>query len=704
MAAKIPKKFQKPLTEKVFRKKVLRRIHLDRDRTFVEEMFRQDSEGRYHLREELSADERKRLATILKEIKKNRGFLKFGRLLVVVVIIAAVILFNILFKDRLLESAGERFLESAFQAESDIDGLRLRLLEGSITVEGLTIADRDAPMQNLIDLGATELSIRTLELLKGNLVVRRMGAEDIAFGTPRESSGALEGSLTREGEEDESGSLQARTERATEETLAALGMADFSVDPEELVAELSGSLRSREVVEEITGEAEALRASWDERIEDTADRVAAVQQQVEGLRSINPASIDSVPRALETYEEVTAVSERTEALYASVAGSSEAVQEAVATARQSRSRLEAAVEEDMESLRDRIPSMEIDAAEFATGTLRIFLESFLGSTYHRSMAIVERMRALQSRIPPGDEGPGRGGWEVPYPSVAYPRFYLEEAEADGRDGDSTLAVRLAHLSSDPDLTGEPTALSYTQGRGEYTAELSGVVDLREGSENLGEYTLSLSGLEASLPPPAREIGFQDLSGKTTLSTAALLTREGTLDGRLDLTARELSLTAQASAGRTATIIAEALTATEEIEAQIAYRVEEGRVTAFSGTTTLAAALQARAEQLAAELAAQVERRLRSELDSLLENELADYREATGALESLSQRSLKELREAETYREVAREQKAAVEARVAELRQQAQDRARAEVERQVEEARDRAEEEARKRLELPSFGD
>lgn len=703
MAVKIPKKFQKPLTEKFFRKKVLSRIHLDRDRTFVEEMFRQDSDGSYHLREELSADERKRLATILKEIKKNRGFLKFGPLLVVAIIVAASIIFNLLLKDRLLESAGERFLESAFQAKSDIDGLQLRLLEGNITIEGLTIADREAPMQNLIELGATGFSIRTLELLKGNLVVRRMGAREIAFGTPRESSGALEGAATPAEGDGDGGSLQERAERATEETFAALGIADFSIDPEELVAESAESLRSRQVAEEITGEAQALRESWNTRIEDTAARVAAVELEVEGLRNIEPSSIDSLPRALETYQEVTTVREEAERLYASAAESRQAVQEAVAAARASRGRLETAVEADMERLRDSIPSLEIDAAEFATGTLRLFLESFLGSTYHRGVAIIERMRALQSKIPPGQEGPGRGGWNVPFPSVAYPRFYLEEAEANGSDGTTALSVRLEHLSSDPDLTGAPTALSYTQGRGDFTADLSAMIDLREGSENLGEYTLTLSGLDATLPSAAREIGFQELAGKTSLTTVGRFSPEGSLEGHLDLTAREVSLAAGASAGRTVMIIAEALEATEEVAAQISYRVEDGRVTEFSGTTSLAQALRDRAEQLAAELAAQVEQRLRSELDSLLEDELADYRAATGALEALSQRSLEDLREAETYRAIAREQQSALEARVAELRRQAEDRARAEVERQVEDARDRLEEEARKRLELPSFG-
>jgi translation initiation factor 2B subunit (eIF-2B alpha/beta/delta family) len=112
----------------------------------------------------------------------------------------------------------------------------------------------------------------------------------------------------------------------------------------------------------------------------------------------------------------------------------------------------------------------------------------------------------------------------------------------------------------------------------------------------------------------------------------------------------------------------------------------------------------------AELVAQVGLRLRSELDSLIENELAPYREATGALEALSDRSLEELREAETYREIVREQRQAMEARVAELRRQAEERARAEVEKQVEEARkqvdearDRIEEEARDRIRVPSFG-
>jgi hypothetical protein len=288
--------------------------------------------------------------------------------------------------------------------------------------------------------------------------------------------------------------------------------------------------------------------------------------------------------------------------------------------------------------------------------------------------------------------------------VRYPRVYLEEAVATGNEGGGGLAVRLEHLSSDPDLIGEPTAIFYTQERGRFGAELNASVDLRSGSENLGEYTLSLTGVDAALPAGARSFGFRELSGESELSTAGLLSREGALLGRLDLTAREVRLTPVADAGRTATIISEVLSSTGEVAAQISYRVEEGRLVAFSGTTSLAGAFRDRAEALAAELAAQAESRLRSELDALLEDELGEYAEATAALESLSRRSLEELREAETYREIARQQREELETRLAALREEAEDRARAEVEGQVEEARDRVEEEARRRLELPSFGD
>ena len=709
MAEKIPRKFRKPVKEKFFKKKVLRRIHLDRDRTFVEEAFTQDSDGRYHLREELSAEERKRLARILKEIKKNRGLLKFGRLLVVLLILGGVILFNILLKDRLLEEAGERFLESTFQAKSDIEELRFQPLQGRISIAGLTIADRDAPMENLIDLGETDLSIETLELLKGNLVINRMGALNIAFGTERESSGALEGTPAPEsGEPDEN--LEERAQRATEDTLAALGITDLAVDPEAMVREYAESLRSRQVVEEIIGEAEATREVWSARIEDTADRVTAVRDDVVEMSELRPESIDSIPTALRTYEEVTAVTAQVEELYATVAESQSEFQRELARINASRDRIEAAIEADYQALRDRIPSLDIDAGAFAMGTMRVFLESFLGSTYERAVALIDRFERLRDQVPEGDRGPGRGGFDVPFPSVTYPRFYLQVAEATGDHAGTALQVRLEHLSSDPELTDEPVGVAYTQSTGELMAEVSGIVDLREGSEEKGEFTLSVGGLRPSLPAAARDLGFETLSGRATLSTAALLSRDGSLQGRLDLQAREVTLTPQDSAGRTATILSEALGATEEVAAEIEYRIEEGRLTGFTGSTTLVRALRERAEQLVAELVAQVERRLRSELDSLIENELAPYREATAALEALSDRSLEELREAETYREIVQEQRQAMEARVAELRRQAEERARAEVEKQVEEARkqvdearDRIEEEARDRIRVPSFG-
>ena len=63
---KIPRRYRTNVSERRFQEKLRRRVPAGRDRTFLEEAYRRDSRGRYHLREDLTEAELARLVELLR--------------------------------------------------------------------------------------------------------------------------------------------------------------------------------------------------------------------------------------------------------------------------------------------------------------------------------------------------------------------------------------------------------------------------------------------------------------------------------------------------------------------------------------------------------------------------------------------------------------------------------------------------------------
>jgi hypothetical protein len=292
----------------------------------------------------------------------------------------------------------------------------------------------------------------------------------------------------------------------------------------------------------------------------------------------------------------------------------------------------------MASLRDRIPSLDVDPREFATSTVRTFVQSFLGSTWDRGMFVIGKLQALQEYVPERSEGPGRRGVDIPFAGVAYPRLFIEEAVVSGTPADGGIALEVRDVSSDPDLTGRPTTVTFAR----ENLGLEGTIDLRDAAPALVEWSLQLESVRPDLPAAARQLGFADLAGDGMITAAGTIDRTAVLAGGMDIAVEDLVISTSGGAPRTSEIIAEAIADSGRFTADLAYEVAGGRVTEFSGSTSLVDALRARVEQLIADVRVQIEERLEAELTALLDERLGPYRDQLVALEQLSDKSLEEL--------------------------------------------------------------
>ncbi|MDA3950542.1 MAG: hypothetical protein PF508_15165 [Spirochaeta sp.] len=703
MARTLPKKFRKPIPEKKFSRRVLGRIHLDRDRSFVEQVFVRREDGTYLLDETLTAEDTRRLVGVLREIKKNRGLLRTGRLAIVAIIIGAAVIFGVFFKDRLVKDAAESFLELTFGARSEIAELQFRPFRGTVSIRDVTVADRDRPMTNLFVLESTMLSVNTVELLKGNVVISEMSADGLAFGTARETSGALERrDDDRRGADNDGGGGQT-AERAAgaagdtaRSAAAGLGLTAEMLDPAALIANEVDNLQSLAVAESLVAEAETTKATVARAVSDAEETGATIRREAEAVLQRDVTEISDLNTLRDTYQELERTGETVRTLSGDIRETTELVRQQTGRLSDAGTRIEAAVAADMARLREQIPTRDLDPREFALTMVRTFLEESLGSTYDRGMAVVTRLQALRRETPQGSDAPGRGGVDIVFSSAVYPRFSIAEARLSGRSGAADLAINIAHISSDPEITGEPVTFTYT-GRGEpSTVEITGRIDLRDGAENLATYSMSVDNVNPPLPAAAAGLGFAAFGGSGFVQSDGTFTDAETLGGTVAFRVEQPAFSVTDEAGAAVQIVADALNDTDQLDADLTYRVSGGTLTELSGSTSLATLLRERVDALIAELRADVEARVRAELETRLAAYLGPYRETVDEL--LEQTGVAEsvLDDAQAYTAAVANAREAAEQRLADMRSEAEARVREEAEREIQERTEQAQDEVEER--------
>jgi uncharacterized protein (TIGR03545 family) len=108
-------------------------------------------------------------------------------LLIVVLIVG----FNILFIDGLLKRAAIAGGQSIFGAKVEIQSLKTRFSDLSITVRGIAVADKNDVWRNLFQADRVAFGVKPLPLLSKKFLIEEMSVEGVRWGTKRSTSGQL---------------------------------------------------------------------------------------------------------------------------------------------------------------------------------------------------------------------------------------------------------------------------------------------------------------------------------------------------------------------------------------------------------------------------------------------------------------------------------------------------------------------------------
>ena len=682
---KVPKLFKTELSEKRFRKKIIRRIYIESELRFLLGLYAKGADGRYRRPEEPNTEDTRRLQQLARSIKKNRGVLRTGKVSLLVIVIAAILVFNFVFKNRLLEQALERGLESVFAARAEVNDLDFRILSGRISFAHLSVADREQPFRNLFELGATEVDLNTAELLKAKVVVTNLESREIGWNTPRQTSGALaEGG---EAEKEVSGDRGQRK---------GLSLNLGNLDAKALVGDQLDKLSSPAQITALNTRLRILQQQWQLTVDKGRRDVAELSGRIDSVRSIDVRSLDTVPELQQAVADIREAATAIGQLKNDVQAVNTQINADWEEIEAVRSAFERAVDADVAYLTSLSDLSSGELRNLVSDVVAGYLEQTLGRCY----GTARRVKGYADKLITGakDKRPDKsrtsrreGGVNIPFATVVYPRFLLENAGVSvaGTGASRTIEGSVQNISSDPDLLGRPVTFAFSQIEAEKQLSVDGVVDRRSSRENDLTLGVQAANYSIELSEGLETLGLRSLSALYRFQTDFALSRLGdTADGSGGLELYDLVLQpaeGQDLLGRT---LYETLGSVSAVAVEFDYAVSAGGLSKVVARSSIDEQLSRILKDRVAEIAAQYESRLSEELSARIEAQLEENETLYGAFRELEQTAGGNLADVNAYEAVLEQKRIEVEKRISDSQKQATDAVKSELEKQLDQIKDK----------------
>ncbi len=652
--------YRKPIAEKAFKKHYIGGLEQEKDRAFLSSSFEM-LDGRYTLKTGLDRPTLMRLNVLAKAIKGNRGFLKTGPAVLALLLTAAVAVFVLFFMNPVLERSVERGLETAFGGRADVARFRLSLARLSVSMAAVSVADRDEPMRNLFETGRIELSLNPSALFRGRVYIEEASAASIALGTPRKTSGALEGAEA---------APQAQAKPSAGPSLTSVSsLVDLeNFDAGALLEREKDKLRAAAAYAEAEAAYGAAADRWESRVSDSKKAVAelgALSKSVVSLKAKDFRTVEDAQAALENARKVADVAATTARDAASVAGELKA--EAAAAADLAR-RARTALADDL----DYLKSLVNPKSGVARGILEPVVWAILDDkvdryVYYgrRGLEAAEKLKATAAASEMKDAkrkvAAASRGRDVVFPSTDYPRFRLGLLASNFAAGDQNWKVELREVSSEPDLVPSPTTLRLEMARGGIGADADIVADLRSGSAEAFSVNLQGTRLPLDLGNALSVIGLGGFTGRAAAKVDLRGRKSGDVAASAEVAVAEAA--AAAPSGAFGKSMADAQASVDAVELDIDYSKKEGEDADFSVESNL--------DSLVAKAAADLAKAYAGKATAAVEQALREYVEAELAGKLSSERIDSLVALAEGDASAAASLKKEVDAKKAELEGRAQ---------------------------------
>jgi len=518
---KAPGSLKKPINKDKFDKKYTKYLEHPQDKQFFISCFNLRDDN-YIIRDNLTKDDVKKLKNLLKSIKQNKkGAVKLVPLAFAACVVAAVIIFFTIFANPLLERALELGLEAAFEAKSDVDNLRLKVVPLSISLSGVTVANRDSPMTNLFQMGKTRISLRTQAILRGKIYIEEIRADTIRFGTERKVSGSLPGKPPREKIE------KVEKEKSDEPPLVDLK----NFDAMALLNQEFDKLNTPKLYDDVIKFYDETSTKYKEQVENTTAKIKELQTSTAPLLKLNVNDLKDLETIRTTIQNVNTAVNSVQTATSEVTAVANGLESDINKARGMEANARNSLTSDLNLLKSYIDPGS--GAAFAA--VEPFIRDALSDAANQyldygimALKVLDEMKTQNATNKPKKEKPKKvpkvvfKGRDVIFPTVTFPAFYLGQLKSDFTIDTWNWAFDLQNISSDPDLTyrldNNKQAITLYFHASEESGSLmrnvtfNGKADIRTVSQELFNALVAGTGFPVSLGDQLNGLGVGGLKG------------------------------------------------------------------------------------------------------------------------------------------------------------------------------------------------
>lgn len=494
--------------------------------------------------------------------------IRWSGLIAFVIIVGLIAVFNLLFLDGIIKGVVKDQASLAVGARVDIGDLRFKLFGLSVDIHDLQVANPEQPMRNAAEVGALSFDLAAAPLLKKKIVIERMKVVDLAWDTPRQTSGALPARLQKK--------LKARKRRlevttTPEKRLEDCVLPDFSAleelkkrSAEDLLANVN--LQSVAFLTEYRKKVSASRESWEKRLADlpTREKIEADLKALQSLKDQRPSDMTQLPAHLEKVKTLQQKLNNTRKI---LVEAQQEFQTEMGSLKASLKDVEKLKEQDlktvMEKLGIKVPSA-VDLVCVLLGKEVAQKVNWAIAWYRKLNRFMPTGKAKGEKEQPMPR-PRMKGVDVRFPITrGYPDFLLEMAEFSARPGAKgmpgkftfdRLTGELRGLTTHPALYGKPTVFRLNGslvGESAKEVTLSGQLDHR--SEPAGDrFKLIIKQLRVGHPgSAAKEESPLQLTSAILDVNGSLRAKGDALKGRVLIDVRRPKV----AVGSTAAILAD----------------------------------------------------------------------------------------------------------------------------------------------------
>ncbi len=421
-----------------------------------------------------------------------------------------------LFADGIARRESQKVGTQMLGARVEIEHLHLDLANGKVVMRGLTIASPHEAFKNLLQADELVADLDMLPLTEKKIVIDRIVANGLRFGTPRQTDGRV---AAKSGEGIAGRVLAETHEWASQFQIPVLQLATGKISIDSLDPRRLSTIPAAAA---LGARADSSRRAWQAafdtlRLGPTLDSASATLERLRRARATDLATLNEARQAIDRLKRAR---DRVTSL-------ERGVKSGVADLQAGLADLDSTRQRDYGFARSllKLPSLDapaVGAALFAPGAIKPF-ERVL---YYVQLARRYMPPGLLPRATTGPSRVRRAGEDVRFPKErALPRFLLRSAELSfllhpTSQQAQRYAGRLTGLTSDPALYGRPTLFGATGPQLVVGAMLNHLRDIPvdTGGATVGGVTLppfEVPGVPLRLDPGAAstELGF-NLNGDT----------------------------------------------------------------------------------------------------------------------------------------------------------------------------------------------